>query len=416
MWPNGYIAQFARVQNPMKAKLTTWIAVAGIAGAGIAAWWLQQPGVAASGGPRASVAGSAEGRGGGGGPVGPIAVEVGVAERVRLVDDTEAVGSLRSRQGVMLRPEVSGRIAEIGFRDGQRVRRGQVLVQLDDTLQRAQLRQAQAQAGIAQTQLQRNRELLSQGFVSQSAVDQSAAALEVAQAQVALARAQQARMRIVAPFDGMAGIRVVDVGDYVKDGADLVNVEDTSQLWVDYRLPERYLARVRPGLAVDVRFDALPGQRFTGEVVALDAQVDANGRSVLVRARLDNRAGALRPGMFARARTTLGVRNDALAVPEEALVPQGGKQYLIRVVDGPQGPVSQRLEARLGARVEGRVEVVDGLAEGDRVVTAGQARLMRGDGLPLRIVEVGSTSRGQGASAPAAASAPGAAASGRPSA
>jgi membrane fusion protein (multidrug efflux system) len=395
----------------MKSRLTAGIALAGIAAVAVAAWWLQQPradaGAAAGGnvaaaGPGAS--GAARGADGG-----AVAVEVGRVQRMRLVDDTEAVGTLRSHQGVMLRPEVSGRIAAIGFRDGLAVHRGQMLVQLDDTLQRAQLRQAEAQAGIAQTQLQRNRELLTQSFISQSAVDQSAAALEVAQAQVALARAQQARMRIVAPFAGVAGIRLVNVGDYVKDGADLVNVEDTSKVWVDYRLPERFLARVRPGLVVDVRVDALPGQRFAGEVAALDSMVDANGRSLLVRARVDNRQGNLRPGMFARARTTLGVRDDALVVPEEALVPQAGKQYLIRVVDGPKGPVAQRLEAELGARIDGRVEVLSGLAEGDRVVTAGQARLMRGDALRLRFVQVGpeaaaASRAASGASAPAAGS------------
>ena len=180
-----------------------------------------------------------------------------------LDDDAQAVGSLRSRQGVMLRPEVSGRIAQLGFGDGQRVQRGQLLVQLDDTLQQAQLKQAEAQASIARTNLQRNRELVAQNFVSQSAVDQSAAALEVAEAQVALAQAQLARMRIVAPFDGMAGIRSVNVGDYVKDGADLVNIEDLSQVLV--RLPPArafHRRGVKPGQAVEVSLDALPGQQL----------------------------------------------------------------------------------------------------------------------------------------------------------
>ena len=373
----------------MNKKITTLLAIAGIAAAAGLAWWVQNaPRIqtATAPGPASARPGAAAGAGG---PEAPVAIEVGRVQRLTLVDDTEAIGTLRSRQAVMLRPELSGRVASIGFAEGQRVRRGQLLVQLDDTLQRAQLRQAEAQAGIARTQLQRNRELVAQNFVSQSAVDQSAAALEVAQAQVALAQAQLTRMRIVAPFDGQAGLRQFDIGDYVKDGADLVNIEDTSQVLVDYRLPERYAARVRPGLVVDVMLDALPGQRYSGRVEALDSQVDVNGRSLLVRARLDNRDGTLKPGMFARARTTLGLRENALVVPEEALVPQGGKQYIIKVVEGPQGKVSQRIEAQLGVRVSGRAEVLQGLAEGDLVVTAGQARLMRGDALPLRIVEVG---------------------------
>lgn len=399
----------------MNKKITSLVAVLGLIVAGGVAWWVQKspPATAAASngaGPAGSGAGAPRGPGG---PGGPVAVEVGTVQRARLVDQTEAVGSLRSRQGVTLRPEVSGRIARFGFVEGQRVRRGQLMVQLDDTLQRAQLQQAEAQASIARTQLQRNRELVAQNFVSQSAVDQSAASLEVAMAQVALAQAQLARMRIVAPFDGQSGIRLVDQGDYVKDGADLVSLEDTSQMLVDFRLPERDLARVKTGLPVQVVVDAMPGRSFEARIEALDAQVDADGRSLLVRARLDNREGVLRPGMFARARTVLAVREDALVVPEEALVPMGGKQYLIKVVDGPTGKVSQRIEAKLGIRVPGRAEVLEGLREGDTLVTAGQARLMRGDALPVRVIDLGAAGKPGG---PPARPASGAASGARPAA
>jgi membrane fusion protein (multidrug efflux system) len=399
----------------MKRSFTTVAAIAGLAIAGGLAWWLQQPAdtgpTAAGGGKSAAPAGAFRA------PGGPTTVEVGTAALMRLVDDAQAVGTLRSRQGVTLRPEVSGRVARIGFTEGRPVRQGQLMVQLDDTLQRAQLQQAQAQASNARTQLQRNRELVAQNFVSQSAVDQSAAALEIAEAQVALAQAQLARMRVLAPFDGQAGIARVNLGDYVKDGADLVDLEDTRQVWVDYRLPERYLDRVKPGLNVDVTVDALPERRFEARIEALDAQVDTEGRALLVRARIDNRDGLLRPGMFARTRTVLGVRDDAVVVPEEALVPQGGKQYLIKVVDGANGPVSQRLEARLGIRVPGRVEVLEGLQPGDKVVTAGQGRLLGGDALPLRIIELRSgDAPGQPAAAPRPASGASAASAVRPAA
>jgi membrane fusion protein (multidrug efflux system) len=367
----------------------TVVAVLGIALAGGGAWWLQH-GLPSQDGRQQATAPDASGAAGSGTSAGPVAVEVARASVVRIEDDAQSVGSLRSKQGVMLRPEVSGRIARIGFSDGQRVRRGQLLVQLDDTLQRAQLQQAQAQASIARTTLARNRELLAQNFVSASAVDQSAAALEVAEAQVALAQAQLERMRIVAPFDGVAGIATVNLGDYVKDGADLVNIEDASSMSVDFRLPERYLARLRPGQPVDVQVDALPGRHFSGRIDAVDAQVDANGRSLLVRARLPNPQGELKAGMFARTRTVFAVRERAVVVPEEALVPHGGKQYLFKVVDAPTGKVSQRIEARIGMRLPGRAEILEGLLPGDSVVTAGQARLLRGDALPVTVVEVGS--------------------------
>lgn len=375
----------------MKALHTT-VAVIGIALAGGAAWWAQRQG----GGPQAvSVAAAASAapggraQGAGSGAGGPVSVEVGRVEAARIADEAQAVGSVRARQVVMLRPEVSGRIAKIGFRDGQRVKRGQLLIQLDDTLQRAQWQQAQAQASIARTTLNRNRELVAQGFVSASVVDQSAAALEVAAAQVALADAQMARMRIAAPFDGVAGIRSVDVGDYVKDGADLVGIEDHALVWVDFRLAERYIARLQAGQPVEVQFDALPGRKFDARVEAIDSQLDANGRSLLVRARLPNPDGELRSGMFARTRTVFSVREQALLVPEEALVPQGGKQYLVKVIEGAGGKTSQRIEAKIGLRMPGKAEILEGLAAGDLVVTAGQARLLRPEPQPLRVVQVG---------------------------
>lgn len=389
----------------MKA-LHTVVAVVGIAIAAGVAWWVQNRGDGARGvdGHAAAAVAPSNPKTAAGGP---LPVEVGRVETARIADEAQAVGSVRSHQGVMLRPEVSGRISKLGFTDGQRVRRGQLLVQLDDTLQGAQLQQAQAQASIARTNLQRNRELVAQNFVSASVVDQSAAALQVAEAQVALAQAQLARMKIVAPFDGVAGISVVNLGDYVKDGADLVSIEDTSSMWVDFRLPERYLAALKTGQGVEVQLDALPGRRFAGKIEAVDALLDANGRSLLVRARLLNPGGELRSGMFARTRVVFGVRESAIVVPEEALVPQGGRQYLVKVVDGPNGKLAQRLEARLGVRQPGKVEILEGLSAGDLVVTAGQARVLRPEPTPVRIVDVGSTERAPGgaarpASAPAA--------------
>lgn len=374
------------------------IALAGLALAVVAAWWLQNrpPSAMAAAPGRTGGTASSPGQGG------PVAVEVGKVQTMRIEDDAVAVGTLRSKQGVTMRPEVSGRISALGFADGQRVRRGQLLVQLDDTLQKAQLLQAQAQASIARTNLQRNRDLVAQNFVSQSVVDQSQAALEVAEAQVALAQAQLTRMQVLAPFDGIVGIRSVALGDYVKDGADLVTIEDLSSLWVDFRLPERYLSRLKPAQTAQMTLDALPGRQYSAQVEALDSQLDANGRSVLVRARVVNAGAELRGGMFARVRLVFGSTDGALVVPEEALVPMGDQQYVFKAVDGPGGgKVSQRVLARIGHRVPGKVELLDGVQHGDTVVVAGHAKLLRGDALPLKFVSLG---------APPAASAPASAA------
>jgi membrane fusion protein (multidrug efflux system) len=473
-------------------------------------------------------------------------VEVAKAERARLQDDAQSVGSLRSRQSVMLRPEVAGRVREIGFADGATVRKGQVLVQLDDTLQRAEIKQAQAQVSIAQANLKRNQELVAQSFVAQRVLDESNAGLQVAEAQMALACARWSRMAILAPFDGTVGMRNVNLGDYVKDGADLVNLEDISSMYADFRLPERFQGKLRVRQSVQLQLDAFPGRMFKATVEAIDPLLDANGRSVGVRAVLPNtmgealvqgggRPGApgaaggagapagakpaaagasrgpgagaaaghgagrdaaaaaepgavaatsrasaepaacagvrdnslaadaggkpaggsgervaggrvaggdtaaagprgagaggqrpLRPGMFARVTTVFTIREQAIVVPEEAIVPQGGRQFVIKVVepsavppvaDRPIAPdtklVSLRQEVKLGVRQLGKVEIVEGLLEGETVVVAGQQRLQR-DGTPLRVVELGRPPAGRGGPAgPAgAASAPANGASG----
>ncbi|MFY7905711.1 MAG: efflux RND transporter periplasmic adaptor subunit, partial [Burkholderiaceae bacterium] len=342
-----------------------------------------------------------------------------------------------------------------------------LLVKLDDALPAAELKQAQAQVSIARANLKRNQELVAQNFVAQRVLEESQATVQVAEAQLALAEARLQRMSIVAPFDGTVGIRSVNVGDFVKDGADLVNLEDIGSLYVDFRVPERFLARVRRGQSVEVQLDAFPGRSFQATVDAVDPLVDANGRSVGIRAVLPNTAGVplpqpaakppagasapvapadkppaqavkgtdkpntpragagagagagaeagpLRPGMFARATVVFAVRDSALTVPEEAIVPQGGRQFVIKVVPAdtlsaeaqaklPKDTttVSQRVEVKLGVRRPGRVEVLDGVAEGDTVVVAGQQRLQR-DGSAVRVIDM-SRPPGPPSGAPAAA-------------
>ncbi len=375
-------------------------AVIGMAAASGAAWWLQKP---AQPHQRAEAGAGAGTPAGGGAPAGagrPVAVEAVTVRQMALRDDAEAVGSLRSRQSVMLRPEVGGRITQLNFRDGQRVQRGQVLVQFDDQLPRAQIQQSQAELSIAQANHKRNQELVAQSFISQRSVDESAANLEVAQAKLALAQATAQRLKIVAPFDGIAGIRGVNVGDYLKDGADIVNIEDLDAVYVDFRLPERLQSKVRPGQAAQIAFDALPGARYAAVVQAISPQIDADGRAIAVRGCIDNRRLQLRPGMFARVTTVFSERSDARVVPEEAIVPDGTSPYVLKVVEGkePGSKVTRRTPVKLGARSPGWVEVVDGLGTGDLVVTAGQQRI-RKDGTEVRVVELGKQGNGGAAAA-----------------
>jgi membrane fusion protein, multidrug efflux system len=313
----------------------------------------------------------------------PAAVEVAAVKVEAAVDVFQAVGSLRAAQTTMLRPEVAGRIVKLSQTDGQRVNKGALLVQLDDAVPQAQLQQALAQASNALSTVRRQQDLQAQGFVSPSAVEQAQSAAAVAQAQVALARAQLQRLQVRAPFSGVTGIRLVSLGDYVKEGADLLSLEDPSQLWADFRVPEHLAGRLLVGQTVSIGIDALPGTTLKGVVRALDAQADANGRSLLLRARLTQTAPNLRSGLFVRVALELGRRDNALWVPEEALVPQGGKLFVFKVRDGQ----ATRVGVKVGARKPGWAELLEGVQAGDQVVSAGHQRL-RGDSPSVKIVDM----------------------------
>jgi membrane fusion protein (multidrug efflux system) len=325
---------------------------------------------------------------------------VAKVEKAMLVDETQSVGSLKSNQGVVLRPEVGGRVSQVLFKDGQRVKKGQLLVQFDDQLPAAQVMQATAELSIAQANHKRNQELVAQNFISKRSLDESDAALQVAQAKLSLAQATLQRLKVVAPFDGVAGLRQINVGDYLKDGADMVNIEDIEAVLLDFRLAERFQAKVKPGQKAQVTLDALPGRKFTAVIQAVDPLIDANGRSVGVRGCIDNRQMQLRPGMFARVNAVFGERADALIIPEEAIVPQGGRSTVVKVVSGPNKDelVSERVTVKIGLRQPGKVEILEGLSLDDSVVIAGQQRLQK-DGTLIRIID---TAKGQ-----AAANAPG---------
>ena len=355
------------------------LALAALAGLGYYAYVANRAPSSPPGAPAA-----AGGKPAGGPPPGAMAVAVEVARvaAADFADEAAAVGTLKSNESVVLRPESAGRIAAINFRDGAVVDRGIVLVALDAAVQEAELAQARANLALAQNNHRRNQELLEKKFVSQQALDSSAAALKVQEAAVQLAEAKVGKTRVRAPFAGMVGLRNVSVGDYVKEGQDLINIEDIANLRVDFKLPEAYLGRLAKGQAVEISSDALPGERFKAVLDAVDPMVDQGGRAISARARLANAGGKLRPGMFVRVRLQFGERKGALMVPEQAVVP-GGQPAVFKVVEGK----AVATKVRLGVRRAAQVEVTEGLAAGDVVVTAGQLKLR--DGAPVRPVGEG---------------------------
>ncbi len=355
------------------------VALAGLAGLGYYAYTANRAPAAAPGAP----AGGAAAKPAGGAPGGfAMAVEVAKIAAADFSDEAGAVGNLKSNESVVMRPETPGRIAAVNFKDGAIVGKGAVLVTLDAAVQEAELQQARANLALAQSNHKRNQELLEKKFVTAQALDNSAATLKVQEAAVQLAEAKVGRMRIKAPFNGMVGLRNVSVGDYVKEGQDLINIEDIGTLRVDFKLPETYLGRVVKGQIVEVSTDALPGEQFKAVLDAVDPMVDQNGRAISSRARLDNATGRLRPGMFVRVRLLFGERKNVLMAPEQAIVP-GAQPTVFKVVDGK----AVVTKVRLGVRRAAQVEIIDGLAAGDIVVTAGQLKLR--DGALVRAIGEG---------------------------
>lgn len=309
-----------------------------------------------------------------GGAPAEVLVEAAAVRVERLPRSITTVGSLRSDETVVVRPEVPGRVSAIGFREGERVEAGAVLLSLDDSVQRAELARAEANLALSKSKHERSLELRDKGFISIQAIDEAENHLRVAQAEAQLARARLAKTQLRAPFDGFIGLRQVSPGDYVKEGQDVVNLEKTDPLKVDFRVPEVSHRDVRDGQSLQITLDALPEQSFEGRVYAINPLLDASGRALVIRARVPNPRARLRPGMFARVRLLTAEVVDSLVVPEESVFTVGEDRFVYRIVSGR----AERRKVETGMRADGKVEIASGLSATDRVVTDGHIKLREG--------------------------------------
>src|SRR4051794_29197420 len=359
-----------------KSAMIATAALCVLAAAGAGFWFGAQR---AHGGPAESSVAAAQAQGASSGGA-PMAVEATKVARQALPQTITAVGSLRSDESVTVRPEVAGRISAILFKEGQHVAKGMTLIRLDPAINAAEVQQARANLKLAKSKYDRAVELSQRNFISGQAKDEAENNLRVAEAAVALVEARLAKTEIQAPFSGMIGLRVVSVGDYVKEGADVVNLESIDPLKVDFRVPEVYLQQVQVGQTLTITLDALPGKTYDGKVLAVNPLVDAAGRSVVIRAVVRNQDTSLRPGMFARVKLITRDEKQALVIPEQAIVPQGDEQYVYRILDGKV----MRVKVEIGQRRDSKVEILKGLEPTDVVVTAGQLKLR--DGMAVTIL------------------------------
>ncbi|MGK9166581.1 efflux RND transporter periplasmic adaptor subunit [Inquilinus limosus] len=321
---------------------------------------------------------------------GPAAVPVALAP-VRTGTVTEAidaVGTTRAREAVTITAKTSGIVDRIEFEDGQVVAAGAPIIRLDSAELEATVASAEAELRNARLALERGEALSRSRNMPQAQLDTLRADVEVKTAAVAAQKARLAERVIVAPFAGTLGIRQVSPGALVSPGTAIVTLDDLSRVKVDFNLPEVLLPRLAPGVALEVHSDAYPDRAFTATITSVDTRIDPATRSVTTVAEIDNRDGLLRPGMFMVVRVQLSTDPKALLVPEQALVPQGARQFVYLVVDGR----AVRREVTLGTRLRGEVQILSGLAAGEAVVVEGTQRLR--DGVPVEVQAAGAALTG----------------------
>ncbi len=295
----------------------------------------------------------------------------------------QTVGSLRADESVVVRPEVAGRISRIHFQEGGRVSAGQPLFTLDGSLAQASLNEAAANLQNSRSAATRAGQLVGEKLIARADYDKTRAALAVDQARLASARTALSKMTLRAPFSGQIGLREVSVGEFVNVGQDLVTLVRLDPIEVDFSVPETALSQIRDGQKLQVTVDAFPGDVFGGEVVAIDPVIDANSRSIKLRAQIANPDGKLHPGQFAKLELQQrGGDAPALLVPEQALMQSGEERFVYTVVDGK----AKKVVVKTAARVPGKVQVVEGLKAGDVVITAGQAKPMMHEGAAVMVL------------------------------
>ncbi|MGE0597032.1 MAG: efflux RND transporter periplasmic adaptor subunit [Hyphomonadaceae bacterium] len=319
----------------------------------------------------------------GAGPPGGAPTVLAVAAAPATFSDAiQALGTAQARESIVLTPKVADTIRRIRFESGDRVRSGQVLVEMSSVEQAADLSEARASNEAAQEELRRYQELYDRGFASQARLDTVRAAAEAAAARVSAGGSRIADRTIAAPFNGVVGLRTASPGQYVRPGDQIGTLDDISQIKLDFDVPETQLARLAQGVPIVASTAAYPDRRFEGVIEIVDSRVDPTTRSVRVRALLPNPEEALRPGMLMTVEVRANPRQ-GLAVPEIAVLDEGDISYVFRVAEGDGARMVERVDVRTGQRSDGLAEILSGLSPGDLVVTEGVQAVRPGQAVQI---------------------------------
>jgi len=318
----------------------------------------------------------------------PQPVFVFQVERREISDRLEALGTLQANESVVLTAGVTDIIGALHFDDGDRVEKGQLLVEMRLQEEQALLDEARAQAEEARSQYERLLPLAKQGGVSASQRDEFRREMQTAQARLAAIGARLADRRIHAPFAGVLGLRQVSPGSLIEPGDPISTLDDDSRMKLDFTVPSVFLPDLRPGLAIEARTDALGDRIFTGSIRSIDSRVDPVTRAVRVRALIPNPDRLLKPGLLMKVDLLRNPRS-ALVIPEEALMPSGRENQVLVVDESVDPPVAQRRSVTIGTRLPGEVEVTQGLLAGELVITHGSLNVRPGQSLSIAAVDSG---------------------------
>ncbi|CAM3644077.1 efflux RND transporter periplasmic adaptor subunit [Parendozoicomonas haliclonae] len=314
----------------------------------------------------------------------PTAVKAADATQESWHPYLSSIGTLTARQGVDIRSEVSGIIKELNFRSGQDITEGQLLITLDDDVERANLKSFQARKKLAQLTWERDKSLLAQKAISRTQFDQSTATLDEAAAAVEQTLAVLDNKKITAPFSGRIGISRAEAGDYIRDGDKLATLQNIDELYLDFNMPEQDYPKLFIGQTVNFTVQAYPDQVFTAKVDAINAKVDSSTRNIEVRALMDNRDRLLVPGMFADLQVLAEKPVDVITLPETAITYTlyGDSVYVIR---GDAEQLSVELVQIETGDIQGnRVAILSGLEGNEQVVDGGQLKLYNGASVAIK--------------------------------
>lgn len=315
---------------------------------------------------------------GGGGeappPQPPTAVIFGKPVIEPVEDTIAALGSIEANERVEIKPEVSGLIQSIIFKEGDRVKKGAKLFELDSRKEAAQVAQVKAEEELARQNSERAKQLAGTRAISQQEVDQLASQVNVRAATRQLEEERLADRIIYASFDAIAGPRMVSLGQYVNAGTTLVTLVDLDKVKISFKIPERHLAHVKVGQEARLGVGAYPDKIFTGKVDLINPEIDPTTRTVEVRLIAANPEGLLKPGMFARVELVTNRRENGLVIPEGALVAGLGNFSVYLVTGG----VARVQLVKLGVRMPGKVEIASGLTVTQDIVVSGTQKLVDG--------------------------------------